>query len=333
MNERLFVDQRREAWHELRRLVDRANARHGLASLEREELLRFGPLYRQVSADLAHARAFADSSDLVQQLNDLVGRAHAALYEAETTKRPLQTMAQFYLVEFPALLQRRWRYFAAALIVTVLGGIYAYWLVTTRPEALDAFIPAQLRSSADAWKAGKVETGPHAEMSSFLMTHNFQMGMLTFATGLAGGVPTADFLFQNGAMLGGMAALMTQVHRHNTFWPGIVPHGIAELTAIFVCGAGGFLIGVAVIAPGRRSRRAALREAGGEAIRLVLGSIPLFIFAGVIEGMFSHLPLRPGIRYAFAVFNGIVWYLYLFLPRHENTARPEMAGTSLSSSA
>jgi hypothetical protein len=50
-------------------------------------------------------------------------------------------------------------------------------------------------------------------------------------------------------------------------------------------------------------------------VKLILGTIPMFIFAGIIEGMFSRLPIPAGIRYAFAIANGIVWYAYLFVPR------------------
>src|SRR5205814_2318936 len=106
---------------------------------------------------------------------------------------------------------------------------------------------------------------------------------------------------------------------HDTFWPGILPHGIAELTAIFICGAAGFLLGLSLLLPGAYTRRDAIRIAGLDAIKLVLGTIPLFIFAGIIEGMFSHLPIPAALRLVFAGINGLFWYLYLFLPRRQPT--------------
>ena len=174
----------------------------------------------------------------------------------------------------------------------------------------------------EVWKSGKVADTAHAEFSASLMTHNLMVGIFSSTMGIAGGIPTFYFMFENGAMLGAMAAIMTQVHQHKNFWPGILPHGIAELTAIFICGAGGLLFGVALLLPRPYSRADALRVYGLDAIKLTLGTIPLFIFAGVIEGMFSHLALPPILRYAFAAVNGILWYLYLFLPRRsqENPA-------------
>ncbi len=323
MDEREFVNQKRAGWDRLAALVAKAGGKQGVRALSRDDLLTLGPLYRRVSSDLAYARAHAVSPDLTTHLNGLAGRAHALLYEAETSGSPARSVLAFYLYEFPALLQKRVGYFLVALAVSVLGGLFAYWLVITQPEKLDLFIPAQLRASVEMWKNGAVGGSAQAEFSSQLFINNQTVGLIAFASGLAGGVLTVYMMFENGAMLGAMAALMTQVHRHNTFWPGILPHGIAELTAIFICGGAGLLLGKSLLLPGDYARRDALKLAGLDAIKLVLGSLPLFIFAGIIEGMFSHLPLAPALRYTFAGVNGVMWYLYLFLPRRNVPVSPQ----------
>ncbi len=315
MDERDFVSTKREAWDRLTGLIEKANGKGGVRGLSRDEILMLGPLYRRASSDLAYARAHAINKDLILHLNGLVGRAHALLYEAETSGNVFGSLVNFYLYEFPMLLQKRFKYFAAAFAISVLAGVFAYWLVINQPNKLWLFVPESFRSSVEFWKSGKVAESAHVEQSSMLMTHNLMVGMVSFAGGVVGGVPTLVAMFTNGAMLGAMAALMTQYHRHSTFWPGIVPHGIAELTAIFICGGAGFQIGMSLLMPGPYRRMDAFRIAGTEGMKLVMGTVPLFIFAGIIEGMFSHLPISAALRYAFAALNGILWYLYLFLPR------------------
>lgn len=318
MDERDFVGKKRADWDRLATLISKANGRQGIRALTREEILAFGPLYRRASSDLAYARAHATSSDLVQHLNGLVGRAHALLYEAESSGNAGRAVLDFYLYEFPALLQRNVRYFLAAVLCTACGIGFAYWLVIHNPEKLWVFLPPEFRSSVETWRSGKVASEAHAEFSGYLMTHNLTVDLICFAAGVVGGIPTISELFGNGASLGALAALMTQVHRHSTFWPGIVPHGVAELTAMFICGAAGFLLGKSILMPGPYARRDAFRIAAIDAVKLVLGTIPLTIFAGIIEGMFSHLPVSTTVRYLFAAVNGIIWYLYLFLPRGAN---------------
>jgi uncharacterized membrane protein SpoIIM required for sporulation len=316
MNERDFVTQKRAAWEELERLIQKAGGAQGLRALDRAELQALGPLYRRVATDLAYARSRAISEDLVLYLNDLVGRAYTRLYESEGgASRPLQSIRDFYFTEFPTLLQRYVRPFLAACALCVAGAIFSYWLVINDPDKLSVFVPEGFKESAEAWKSGKVNGEASASVSAFLMTHNLQVGIFSAVSGLAAGLPTASMMFQNGGMLGAFSALMTQVHRHHTFWPGIVPHGVTELTAIFICGAAGFVIGWGLLFPGPYTRLDSLRLRGADAIKLVLGTVPLFIFAGVIEGMFSHLALPVAVRYGFAIVTGILWYLYLFLPR------------------
>lgn len=315
MNERHFVEQKRTDWDELAALVTKANSRGGMRTLTRDEVKRLGPLYRRAASDLARARRSALNEDLIQHLNSLVGRAHALLYEAEVSGNAAQSVYQFYLYEFPALLQKRCLYFLAALGLTLFGVFFAYWQVSVHPAAIDHYIPPQFKESVQAWKEGKVEHSGSAEFSGQLMANNQRVGLVAYASGLAAGIPTMIILYDNGATLGALSALITQVHQHGTFWPGILPHGIAELTAIFICGAAGLLLGMSLLAPGPYSRGDALKLAGIDSVKLVLGTLPLFLFAGIVEGMFSHLGLPGWVRLTFAGLNGTLWYLYLFLPR------------------
>lgn len=316
MNEREFVSQKRKNWEQLERLLKKASGAQSVRALERAELQTLGPLYRRVATDLAYARSRATSEDLILYLNDLVGRAHVLLYESESSSAsPGKAIVDFYFYEFPAVLQRYAGYFVAAFALSLVGVAFGYWLVINNPDKITVFVPENFKESVEAWKSGKVNDQASVAFSAQLMTHNFNVGVVSAASGVAIGLPTASLMFDNGGMLGAMSALMTQVKRHHTFWPGIVPHGVAELTAIFICGAAGFVIGMALLFPGPYSRLDSLRLKGADAIKLILGTIPLFVFAGVIEGMFSRLPIPVAIRYGFAIGTGILWYLYLFVPR------------------
>ncbi len=338
MNERDFVEKKRQDWERLSQLVDLANGLQGARALNREEVRELGPLYRRVSSDLSYVKLHAKSPDLQTHLNSLVGRAHALLFESEdapalirllipersstptdktakSAPSALQMIWEFYLVEFPMLLQKRFKYFFFSTLVAVIGGIFAYWLIITHPDKINVFIPEGLRSSVDAWREGKVEGEGSVMQSGWLMTHNQTVGVMTFTGGVALGIPTIYMLFETGGMMGALAALMTQVHRHNTFWPGILPHGFAEITALLICGASGLLIAASLVLPGSLSRIESFKSGGLDAVKLVVGTLPMFIFAGFVEGLFSHLKIPAPVRLTFAGINGVLWYLYLFLPR------------------
>ena len=136
MDERDFVTKKRETWERLAGIVGKAGGRGGTRALNREELLALGPLYRRVCSDLAYARAHAVSEDLIAHLNGLAGQAHALLYEAESSGQAARSVLNFYLYDFPALLQHHVRYFLAAFGITLLGAFYAYWFVTRASRSI-----------------------------------------------------------------------------------------------------------------------------------------------------------------------------------------------------
>jgi uncharacterized membrane protein SpoIIM required for sporulation len=88
----------------------------------------------------------------------------------------------------------------------------------------------------------------------------------------------------NGARLGEVAGLFAAVGQSGKFWGLVLPHGLLELTAVFIAGATGLVLGWSLIDPGDRRRGVALIEEGRRAIVIVVGLIAVFGVAGFIEG-------------------------------------------------
>jgi uncharacterized membrane protein SpoIIM required for sporulation len=95
-------------------------------------------------------------------------------------------------------------------------------------------------------------------------------------------------------------------------WSFVAPHGVLELPAIFVAGGAGLRIAQGMLFPGWLPRGQSLAKAGGEAIRLLLGCIPMLIVAGIIEGFFSPSPYPPALKFAVAGVIGVIFFSYLF---------------------
>jgi uncharacterized membrane protein SpoIIM required for sporulation len=87
-----------------------------------------------------------------------------------------------------------------------------------------------------------------------------------------------------------------------------------ELTAIFIAGGAGLLLGSALLAPGDLPRKASLIRRGREAVRLILGCIPLLAVAGIVEGFLSPARISPGVKFALAGLLLALLTLYLWSP-------------------
>lgn len=317
MNEAVFVRERQDRWSELERIVRKASrSSAGVRVLTQAELRRFGDLYRRTASDLAYARTQRCSESVTEYLNDLVGAAHGILYTTDTTS--WRGIRPFFVEEIPRTFRRRLPFFWAALLFTTVGATLAYGLVTVSPANIDYFVPEGhfLRPSLDAWTSGSTVRAPSDPQSvvyaSALMINNIQVSLTAFALGVLGAVITAYILLNNGMVLGAFAAMVGHAGKHGTFWPGVIPHGVVEISEMLMVGAAGLSLGWALLAPGSQSRREALAAAARDAVKLLLAGIILLVFAGLTEGFLSHAPLPNWLKIAVGVASGTALYVYLF---------------------
>jgi uncharacterized membrane protein SpoIIM required for sporulation len=310
-----WIENRKPAWDNLARILNAmGSGRNGMRALPRADLKAIGPLYRRTASDLQYARLRGADAALVDYLNDLVVRAHGMLY-AERGPGGMRLL-QFIMVGFPRLLRRKRLYVLAATITLLLGAIVAAGMVAVEPANLRIVVPAQFADN-DSYYAEREKNpaynAPDEVKPAFaagLMTNNIRVAILAFAAGTLGGFPTLFLLFYNGMPLGGLAMQQHLAGRDVLFWSLILPHGVIELTAIIIGGAAGMVIGHALVAPGELSRKEALKVAGRDAVRLLLGTVPLFIAAGFIESFITPSALPKELKLGFAGLTAIFLIAY-----------------------
>lgn len=305
MDERAFIDHRRDSWNRLSQSLEIATKR-GPRALDRKSLEALAADYRAVVSDLASARAQDASDNLIAYLNELSGRAHGVLYSGRGAR--IGGVGAFLLRDFPQVFRRTFRYtLAAAVIFFISWGLGAYE-VKTDPDVARYVIPEKLTKK----DMGHEITIPDpAKMSSFIMTNNIKVGILAFAGGVTAGVVTVFEMVQNGLVLGVVATAFAPLMGHTRFWSYILPHGIIELVAIFICGGAGLMIASSIIAPGNMRRADAIPLAAGQALKLFGGSLLLFVVAAMIEGFLTPSAIPPWSKLAFAGVTAIGLVMYL----------------------
>jgi len=120
-----------------------------------------------------------------------------------------------------------------------------------------------------------------------------RIGFQTFAGGMLAGVGSAWFLGANGVIIGAVAGYLVHAGFGETFWSFVAGHSALELMAIVFSGAAGFRLGLAVIAPGNLSRKAALVAAAKPAVRMMYGAALMFLAAAFVEAFWSPLTEIP----------------------------------------
>ena len=291
-----FIATGTPVWDRLDELTTRAT--RGVRQLPATELDELVRLYQRAATHLSYARTYYRDPALVGRLTGLVGRAGSVVYG--TRPRTLRAVGRFFTTTFPAALwhARRFSLISFALFAVPFL-VVALWIGNS-PAALDATMPPAAREAYvnerfEAYYASEEAS----QFASTVFTNNARVGFLAFALGPFGCLGSAFVLLSNGALVGQAAGLFAAVGQAPRFWGLILPHGLLELTAVWVAGGSGLALGWALISPGDRTRARALTEEGRRAVVIVLGLVAVFAVAGLIEGFVTGQPwptwLRVGI--------------------------------------
>src|SRR5579862_3173615 len=299
--------RRAPLWDELAALLQES-ARGGRGmSTERIDLLVLR--YQQAAADLAYLRSNQPGSPMVGPLNDLVARGHAVVYRRRR-RASLRAAVGFLWNEYPRLVWEIRRYaYAAAAIQLVLVVAALLW---TLHDPVDAatFLPAAYRDVAHIHHHA-IPGALMAPTAAGIFTNNIYVSLLDVGGGLTAGLATLYSLYLNSMMLGVVAGLANGSGPSLEFWSLIVPHGVIELTSFTICSGAGLSLAAAIVRAGPQPRMVAVRAAGTRAALIALGTMPLLVIAGTIEGFVTPSSLPPVAKLAVAPITGVLLAAYL----------------------
>lgn len=311
MSRERFEDRYGEEWQRFESLLDGLEARRGRRPAANE--LPTGELpaaYRRLCHHLALVRERRYGVDLERRLNRLALRGHQQLYRAEAIS--WRRIVEFLAGEFPARVRAEGRLVLVASLLFLVPAAGTGVAVTIAPEIVYSVADAEtVQGLEEMYRAdGEIvrESDSDVMMFGFYVRNNVGIAFRTFAGGILFGLGSVFFLVYNGLFLGAVAGYVGQAGLGGTFWPFVVGHAAFELPAIVFAGAAGLRLGLALIAPGRRSRGRALLAASREALPLVWGIAALLLLAAFVEAFWSSTEsLAPEVRYAVG---GVLWLAF-----------------------
>lgn len=322
LNLERFQAQARPRWNDLESLLTTLENRpdRHLNSAEAEQLQ---DLYARVAADLNRVTHGALAPELKQYLERLVGRAYAELYYAPPMRselwQPRRWLRMF--TAFPEAFRRQSRYFALAVLVTLLGCALGGLAVRYDPASVDVLLPADyLRNPGERVHNEEQGQSRHtdsaqieAAFSAHLIRHNIQVALLAAALGVTFGIGTALLLFENGVLLGAVAVHYTRQGFGLFMSAWLLPHGVFEIPSILIAGQAGFYLARMLL---RRREDRNLHQSMREWLLLVAGLAMMLVWAGIMEAFFSqhHAPVLPyGFKIAVAAAELVLLMAYLLL--------------------
>lgn len=297
-----YTAARTPTWQRL----DELSRRRDLTGAEADELVA---LYQATATDLSAVRSAAPDPETVTRLSQVLARARSRL--AGTHAPSWSDVSSFVVLRLPSALYRvRWwtvGVMTAFVAVAVATGV----LVAVSPDALALMgTPSEQREYVEHAFAEYYEPG--AGFAVTVWTNNAWIAAQCVGTGITGVLP-AYVLFTNAVGVGAAGGLMAAHGRLDVFLQLIAPHGLLELTAVFVAGAAGLRLFWTWVDPGPRTRGRALAQEGRALFTVAIGLVGVLAVSGVVEGFVTGSALPWPVKVAVGVVVLAAFWAYVLV--------------------
>jgi uncharacterized membrane protein SpoIIM required for sporulation len=291
-------------WQRLEALVHRGR----LSGSESDELV---DLYQQVATHLSVVRTSAPDPALVAHLSSLLAKARNRAVGTRVSS--WRGFAAFFTERFPAALYRlRFWWLGCLAANVVVTAVMMLWLLDHPNVEQSLLSPEEIDQLVNNDFEGYYSEYAASHFALEVWINNAWVAALCIALGILG-LPVIYLLFNNVTNLAVIGSIM---HRHDhgqQFWGLILPHGLLELTAVFVAGGVGLRLFWSWIEPGELTRTQSIAREGRTAGTVSLGLVCVLLVSGVIEGFVTPSGLPTWARVAIGITAELAFFAYVFV--------------------
>lgn len=310
MKEVTFIRRNIEKWKETEKMVEQAT------SLSPDAV---ADVYTDLTADLAFAQTHFPASRITIYLNNLASALHNKIYRNKREK--WTRVITFWTREIPQTMYEARRELRTSFLVFVISVAIGVISTVGDPDFVrlilgDYYVDMTLDNISKGTPMAVYDSSSELPMFLGITLNNVMVSFRCFAMGILTSFGTGYMLFSNGIMLG---AFQTFFFQHGLLWESMLAiwlHGTLEIWAIIVAGAAGLALGNGWLFPGTYSRMEAFRRGARRGVKIVAGTVPVFIMAGFIEGFITrHTELPDALRLGVILISlAFILFYYIYLP-------------------
>ena len=283
--------------------------------------------YIDVTSDLAFSQTHYPQSRITKYLNNLASAIHNNIYR---NKRERWTrIVTFWTQEMPLTMweaRRELRLSFAIFLFSALVGMVSQLIDPEFSRLIlgNAYVEMTIENIENGVPMAVYDGSPEGSMFMGITMNNIYVSFIAFVMGLLTSFGTGFIIFRNGVMLGAFQTFFAQYGLLGESALAIWLHGTIEISAIIVAGAAGLAMGNGWLFPGTYTRLYSFRRGAKRGLKIVMGTVPLFITAGFIESFFTrHTEWPDALRLTIILLSlAFIIFYYIVLPylRHHGTA-------------
>jgi uncharacterized membrane protein SpoIIM required for sporulation len=311
MKETGFIKQNKEKWIEFEKILH----------LKKKDPDRLSNLFIQITDDLSYSRTFYPNRSVRVYLNNIAQQVFYSIYRNKRERRSRFWL--FWREELPKLVYDSGRELRLSLIVFILAVIIGVVSCHYDPEFMrvilgDDYVEMTKRNIEKGDPMAVYKEWGEMDMMLYITFNNLRVAFLTFLLGILCGVGSIAFMAFNGIMIGVFQYYFIQ---RGLFWESFLTvwlHGTLEIASFVIAGGAGITLGKGLVFPGTYSRMEAFQVSARRGLRLLLGVLPIIVFAALIESFVTRYTGVPDfvkasliiVSWAFII-GYFVWYPYM----------------------
>ena len=311
MKEVVFIRRNIEKWRQAERVVETASAQSPDCLAD---------VYVDITSDLAFAQTHYPRSRITLYLNNLASSLHNELYRNKREK--WSRILTFWHTEVPLAVyeaRRELLYSFLIFMAAVLVGVVSQWGDPGFVRLIlgDRYVDMTLYNIEQGDPMAVYKGMDEGWMFLGITVNNVRVSFLCFAAGLFTSVGTGWLLLGNGVMIGAFQTFFAQQGLLGESMLAVWLHGTLEISAIVIAGAAGIAMGNGWLFPGTYPRLTSFRLAARRGMKIVMGTVPVFVVAGFVEGFLTrHTEAPDALRLGFILLSlAFILYYYVYLPK------------------
>jgi len=307
MREVAFLRKNADKWKEFEQL---------LQTKDQDDPDQLADLYIELSADLAYAQANYPGSKTEQYLNQLSVAVHDEIYRSK--KEETNRLITFWTEELPALFASKQKELLYSFIVFSLAIGIGVLSSVNDPSFVryimgDAYVNMTISNIDQGDPLAVYKKASEMNMFFAITVNNVRVSFYAFVSGLLTPIGVGMVLLNNGIMVGAFIHFFAKYGLVGEALRVIFIHGTLELSAIVIAGAAGFVVGNGFLFPGTHSRKDAFIKAGREGLKMIVGLVPVFVAAGLLESFVTRYTQMPLWLSLFIILSSLAFILYYFV--------------------
>ncbi|WP_028897661.1 stage II sporulation protein M [Prevotella sp. HUN102] len=314
MKEILFIRNNIEKWRATEMAVENA---------ANESPDHLSSVYMDLTADLAFAQTHYPDSRITLYLNNLSSALHNEIYRNK--KEKWSRLFTFWTKEVPDVMWKERRLLLISFLIFAVGiavGVLSTLGDESFPRLImgDFYVDMTLENIKEGNPMGVYGSGDSASMFWQITVNNIMVSFNAFALGLLTSFAPGLLLFRNGVMIGSFDTFFYQQGLlGDALWATML-HGTLELSSIVVAGAAGLAMGNGWLFPGTYSRLESFKRGAKRGLKIVVGTVPLFIIAGFIESFVTrHTDMDNALKLLIIGSSALfIAYYFIILPYLRN---------------